>query len=447
MKKLALLASIALVACAVWMFTRTDDPDVNRAGAEDASRSSSAPPEYSLAQSTGQPALSGERDLPRATAISLGPKLIALDPASGAPVANADVLWCAEPAWRRILFALGQSEDPIVDDAPSNRRWFTTDSDGRVVLPRCDERVHVRVYHGALEGRVTLEARDRDEHPIELVPTEDLLVRVVDAQGAPAPAVEVSFRKRFTGEAYARTNSAGVARLRDRRRWMSEHEIGLYVRIACEVAVAEPVAIVLRMLPGSDPIELRLPPAGELVVDGSTGSGGPRFDGVEARIRSFSHATRIEPISARFRNRVARFPWVQPGSEWSVELIGPGLLAVDLPPAPAEGRGEGETFLDVSTAKRAWIGVRLIDPDGKVLASQNVQFDYARSADTQITARALPATTSTDVAGRVWYTPVDGPYRWLMLWRESRTNVVVVDLSREFPIGETLLPDVRLRAP
>jgi hypothetical protein len=447
MKKLALLASIALVACAVWMFTRTDDPDVNRAGAEDASRSSSAPPEYSLAQSTGQPALSGERELPRASAVPGGPTLVALDAESGAPLANADVLWCAEPAWRRILFALGQSDDPVVDDARANPRWFMTDDEGRVVLPPCDERVHVRVYHGALEGRATFAARDGGEHGIELTVTEDLLVHVVDVHGTPAAEVEVSFRESFIGEVFARTNAAGLARLRDRRAWMREHRDGMYMRVACRLSLGEPVAIVLRRLPGPEPIELRLPTSSVLVVvNGGAGRGGPSFAGVEARILSFSGAARDEPMSARFHAGAARFPWIEPGSTWAVALSGPGVLAVFLPASHALRSEAGETVIDVSAAKRAWVGVRILDVDGTVFASRHIQFDYARSADTQVSARGLPTMASTDADGRVWYTPFDGEYRWLVLWRESRTKSVVVDLSREFPIGETLLPDVKLLA-
>ena len=447
MKTLVLLGSIALAACAVWLLTRADDLGASRTSVEAASPASAASPDPSAAHSIAQPASTAEDELPRASAIPRGPTFLALDAESGAPLANAHVLWCAESAWRGIPFALGQGDAALADDARTSPRWLATDTDGRVALPPCDERVHVRLYHGWLEGRETLAANDGDEHVVELRPTSDLLVNVVDAQGSPANDVQVSFRRGLTGEAYARTNADGLARLRDRRKWMSEHFVGLYMRVACEVPAGEPVALVLRMLPGPEPLELRLPPGGSFVVDGAAGSGGPNFAGVEAHIRLASSPARSGPLTARFKARVAKFPSVEPGSEWSVELIGRGLLDVTFPPAAVQLRGTGETVLDVSTATRAWIGVRLIDPDGRVLAMQNVQFDYARSADIENTRRGLPATTSTDADGRVWYTPVEGQDRWLVLWREGRTKSVFVDLSRQFPIGETLLPDVQLLAP
>lgn len=443
MKKLAwIVGSIAIVTCAVWSFAKPVDRSAS--WSEAATRSNVASPVDSDSREATQLAPSAERELPRVSAVPLGPTLVAVDALTGVTLANADVLWCAEPSWPLIVDELGQREEPLTNCTAALPTWLTTDGAGRCVLPATRERVHVRVYHGMLEGRATLAAAEPGEQRIALAPNDDLLVRVIGSDGAPQAGVPVRFRPNRTGEAFARTGPSGIARFRDSRRWIREHQRGLYLLVRCDVPFEEPPSVELADRSLDEPIDLRMPPTGSLTV--RVGAAGER--GLAERSRVTLGATRAGlRLSAVVRDGVARFPCVALGEMWYAELRGPGLAEIELPELRGPQYPREEVVVDVSARLCSWVALRVLTSDGRVATERELRFAFSRRDElgSSPDSAAMPATT--DVDGDVRFVPPIALDTWLLVWSGARQDAVAVDLSRGFPIGETRLPDVKMLTP
>lgn len=443
MKKLPwIVGSIAIVACGVWLLVTPSERGEDRTRVASASRVATTDDAQSSAEA--QLVLSVERERPRASAVPVGPTLVAIDALTGVTLANADVLWCAEPGWPLILDALGQREEPLTTCTGAPPTWLTTDGEGHCVLPATRERVHVRVYHGMLEGRATLAAASDGEQRVALSPTDDLLVRAIGSDGAPQAGVPVRFRPNRTGEAFARTGPSGIARFRDSRRWIREHQRGLYLLVSCDVPFEERVSVELGDRAIDAPIDLRLPPTGSLTV--RVVSAGER--GLAERSRVTLGATHAGPrLSAVVRDGVARFPCVVLGEVWYAGLRGSGLAQIELPELRGPQYPREDIVVDVSARLRTWITVRVLASDGSVANDRELSFDFSRSDRVGSSSSSEDMRAKTDESGIVRFIAPTPPNTWLLVWSSEPKDAVAVDLLREFPIGETRLPDVQLRAP
>lgn len=443
MKKLPwIVGSIAIVACAVWLLVRPSDRREDRAQIASASRVATT--DATRSPVDVQLVLSIERELPRASAVPLGPTLVAIDALTGVTLANADVLWCGEPGWPLILDELGQREEPLTNCNGAAPSWLSTDREGRCVLPATRERVHVRVYHGMLEGRATLAAAEDGELRVALAPTDDLLVRAIGSDGAPQVGVPVRFRPNRTGEAVARTGPSGIARFRDSRRWIREHQRGLYLLVRSDVPFQEPPSIELGERSLDEPIDLRMPPTGSLTV--RVTAAGERGLGDAARV-TIGITDTGSRLSAAVHDGVARFPCVELGESWSAELRGPGLAEISLMEMRGPQYPREDIVVDMSARLRSWMAVRVLASDGRVAATRELTFHFASNATPGSSRYHDVKPALTDADGVVRFLPPIAPETWLIVWSGKYADAVAIDLSREIRPGETRVPDVQLRAP
>lgn len=190
-----------------------------------------------------------------------------------------------------------------------------------------------------------------------------------------------------------------------------------------------------------------IPPAADapktctLAIHFFEASGRPRLDGGSVELADGSTAPLVDGI-ARFENMLVGME-VQ-----AVQIDGPGLGE----PLHCLGGTIDECVFRYSATWGNWVGVRIVDHDGTPAASRRFEYFVQEVPRSRVVRyQRLSANRLTRGDGVVWF---QSPrQRWRASDREYEhvlrfddRELVVLDIERDFPRGETLLPDVHLRS-
>ncbi|MCK6448167.1 MAG: carboxypeptidase-like regulatory domain-containing protein [Planctomycetes bacterium] len=337
---------------------------------------------------------------------------VIVDGRNDAPIVDAEVRWYeladdGEPPddtfdWldRADEFAL---EDYSEDDVRAARAGHVARSDagGRVTVNGPVERTIVLARSAELWGRTNGYLRNAAEQRLELFPDADVVARVFDAEGRPAPEVPVVIQYRLRGdqpiaklrttsdrEGIARVAHAGSALARIRDGWDARSDAESQWSMAAQICAANrpEAALDPRALPNA-PLDLHLPPLGEVEllvlqttgqpawlelapalllaenlpddvgsgpVRGFSGGRGPRVRSPATEGRAlFRHVGLGAALAAKIQPNRASQTWVE---------------RFQGPTAPNERVSVTVTLVSPSPT---FIG-RLVDPDGRPCA--NVRF-------------------------------------------------------------------------
>ncbi|MCP5043213.1 MAG: carboxypeptidase regulatory-like domain-containing protein [bacterium] len=286
------------------------------------------------------------------------------------------------------------------------------DASGRLQLPAVKEALVVGARSKGRYGAALIR-RDMTEQHIALVLDQTLHIRVLDDQGEPAPLVPVAIAQRFDEKRWQRrlrleTDDAGSAtephfqlvRERPPRGGTEDYSA------AVPVPFQQPVVTTFRNDPlPNEPIELRLPPTGSLIIrvvdsEGTAVSSAARITATVPR-KGPPHPS-LAPNFDRLVRRKEQgetsvsFPWLGLGLDlrlhirfddddftWEVSAKGPVA--------------SGETLtIDVPTP--TWMGLlrgRLLDPAGRPHADENATFLI-----TDRSGRIEGEEISTDASGQ-----------------------------------------------
>jgi len=291
-----------------------------------------------------------------------------------------------------------------------------------------------------------------------------LRVRVLDAGGSPVAGIRVRLAWHLQArqdESCARTDATGTARFADlERRPLARAPGAVWTAGVEELLAAEPIEQEIAPDPHpEEPIVLRLPPTGALVVEAFEDDGTPVRDGSDLVLRIVRPGAPLEPFQAgvdvdangTFEHGEVHFARVALG----LELEGLSL-AGDLAAPPARGEGPGparegeEARLTLRrTAATTRLVLRAVDGSGMPLAGRSIATTYIEGTGTLNTGGAASARES-DGEGRLSYTVSSalGPGVHRALDLELRAvGAAHVDLTRSFPPGVLDLGDVVLAPP
>lgn len=404
-----------------------------------------------------------------------GPTILVVERESGRALAGAELIWArrADAGGSARLNAKLESffdaQARARDGSPAEKRpvtlvtgrRFTTDAEGRARVPHCDDTALVVVHHGVLTGSVELAADERGVVRVELAATDDLVVRVLTAEGEPAPGIDVSVGigddEGVVG-GVALTDASGRARLVH----LARHAQGAAAELPLVLIADVPlVTTLVRPLARADLdvqlVELRLPPTGSLAVrvknaDGTVPRPGSLVHvsaasgaGTSRTVTNASRSPNVAPFgadaSASVVDGVARFERVGLGRRWRASYGGSGFVS-GISEEVAGPRNAGETVaVELDYARQPIVACKLLDVDGTPYARHEIRGQLSQRGRTD------DGALTSDAQGRVRLAlstdPVDIARRTLTLTFDDREKVEL-DLSREFPAGVTELPDVQL---
>ena len=394
-----------------------------------------------------------------------------VDAATQRPIANAEVWWYHPATGRRIRnLPVAERRRLQGDTAAIAERfgWRTrSDSEGnaRIAL---DERgaAFVLARSGELYGvsPFVREPRPAGGHVLELARDRTLTIRVLDAEGAPARGVPLALRQLSNANRSGGATKHGL--VTDERgecvvphaQEMTALEWGpdkgkpvptLEVTVRVPKLVVDPVLVDAQPLP-DDPVEVRLPPTGRLVVRPTfEGRAIPRLDelmllpaGVETLARIRSEWT--QPVEADGRVRFEHVPlgatFLIGRHQWHVEIDGPTSTETSV-----------ERAVDFAEHVYAISG-RLQNPGGSPLTEDSVRgeclIEKSDGKMSSIDSTRLKPDTDGRFLWFLWNTPnarasrihsID--FRWQRTEASPlRTTVAVQGLRR----GRNELGDVRL---
>lgn len=410
--------------------------------------------------------------LETAAPVTDGPTLVVVERDSGRALAGADVIWESgsetlaqvkaklEAKVNRFFDAQSRSTGERADESRpitllSGRR-FTTDTSGRVRVPASDDTALIVAHHGVLTGSTEIAANERGIVRVELVSTDDLVVRVLTANGDPAPGVSVFVGLGLEGDTVggsALTDVSGRARLVHLTKNLSSANAELALVVRADVPL---VATIGKELSAADItaqlVELRLPPTGSVSVrvrmaDGSAPKRGATVsiaaaDPAQLAASAASAAPRAIGQTALVVDGIARFERVGLARTWRARH-GTGGLEGGLAQEFTGPRTAGETVaIELDYGRQPLVAWKLIDGDGTPYAQRQIAGGLSQggtsdtgtlTSDAQGRVRLALSTNAADIARRT-----------LTLSFEDREKVEL-DLSREFPAGVTELPDIQLR--
>lgn len=168
-------------------------------------------------------------------------------------------------------------------------RLFETDDAGVVIVPRPRESAVVAAVAGENHGSLDLEPERSGRLLLELEPDRQLFVRVVDARGDPAGdqpvALRVQIRSNFRDVEVARSSAEdGIAVLRHLQRFARDH-VGAEFAAGLVLLGRNPVETSFDPTnPPLEPIELVLPPCGNIELLLERADGSPVEEAVSCRI-------------------------------------------------------------------------------------------------------------------------------------------------------------------
>lgn len=425
-----------------------------------------------------------------------GPTIFVVERDSGRALAGADVIWESGLDPRAELESKitkfidtqgrerGETTEPRRTLTLLSGRRFTTDASGRVRVPSVAKRAVVVAHHGVLTGSVEVPSDERGVVRVELADTDDLVVRVVTATGEPASGINVSVDLGFLGTTVggsAMTDVSGRARFVQFRKNLASSDPLPQLYLSLDLPFVDKSA---HALSTSDLearfVELTLPPTGTVTVrvrmaDGTVPRRGSlaalapegdarvvaddvqpapsRNSSTPAGFLNTFHAT---PENSRGLNKfdrllgggvpivdgLARFEHVGLGRRWTVRSGGSGLEA-EHSREFAGPTQPGETVtVELDFKAQPIVRWKLLDANGAPYAKRQIAGQLSKLGGTD------DGKLVSDAEGRVQLalsTEADDIVRRTLKLTFDDREKVELDLSREFPPGVTVLPDIELR--
>jgi hypothetical protein len=405
------------------------------------------------------------------------------DAKTGIPVEGASVRWFEEPERNfdpdELLGSRMVMDPPIGDELTEGALGAAlTDSTGAVFVPMGGvEWMRIEVRKGDLVGEIWRTADTEGVTRIDLVPSFDLEVRVVDENGAPVSGVPVALRHKGSHWPLleASTSVSGTVELWNAgyvlatRRGLESCSVALDLCLAREVEVPIDPA-----RPPAGPITLVLPPTGEVevvVIHGDGTAASPRC-GVELAIRNEGSWMNGRP----HRGDLFHATPVDVGGHLLFRRVGLGTTLVALAQQNCASRVAGSAFWGPMRANErvrvvvdlGWRAVelraRIVDENGQDCADTKLLAEPLSgpprskphngwiNADPDGLVCCSSGTAWTDERGILWlnYDSEDmwEGVRWLLLSRdhdEPNTIACAVQLGQRWSVGRHDLGDIVLR--
>jgi len=393
-----------------------------------------------------------------------------------APVAGAEVLVADidEDRWQPLMdeFFLGASVDGILNQFAAR---FVAGPDGKVLVPMPGDYALLAGRKEQFFGILQWDGREAEgpgqRATIEVERTRDLRIRVRDENGQPAPGVTVALRV-SVGDDFsmdllrARTGPDGLGSIAHAGAFAKLFpfaEVGTS-SAALAAVLPEPVGqeIDLAQLP-AEPVELRLPPTGSVIVKLRTADGAGFHDPLlvalsKAREDHEDSAAWQEPgmpgfdaVSQRMPGGEFRFDHVGLGLTIQASAAFPGAPRASVARAPGPQR-PGETVVLDLVEQRDFpvLLAQFLDAAGQPLAGELVQVELMLVGDELDWSNQHAIRTDAEGRIRLGIMPVSEEEAAVAIaWRrdagagglelQART-----ELARPLKVGENDVGSVRM---
>jgi len=293
-RRLAVVALVALTLLAVYVLRQRSadvaqpaDAELSRAAA--ASTRESAPSDANTVPtleraSVPEPTRDAAADAPPETLLVRVVDCERFEPVAGAEVRWADWDWIARGSPRTSVSSVRQGERVL-----ESGQVGTTDAQGQIRIATATSLLLVQASHAGRWGQVFAPAGSTEPQEIVLAPDGDLLVEVVDPDGAPVAGVRVGARRagdvQVLTSVNADTGVDGVARLPHARALLVGGAAGGTLLVATLTADPDAPRELVEASPWpASAVRLHLGRTGTVVVHVFDTSGEPVQDSVDVRL-------------------------------------------------------------------------------------------------------------------------------------------------------------------
>ena len=411
------LAFVALTVLALLLVLvvqhRSDDaarpavaPDAEPAGAQASSTREPAPSAANsdaAANRAHVPELNHGAALPTSTPTLL---VRVVDCERFEPVVGAEVRW-ADWEW----IARGSPRNSVSSERQGQRvresgQVGTSDEQGQIRIATSSSRLLVQASHAGRWGQVLVPAGSTEPQEIVLAPDGDLLVEVVDPDGAPVSGVRVGARRagdvQVLTSVNADTDVDGVARLPHARARLVGGAASETLLVSVLTAdPSAPRALVDASPWPAAPIQLQMNATGTVVVNVVGPSGEPVLEPAEVALTATALSRESAHMTEIAVGGVATFEFIPLGADLLISAFPPvdanmhseGVMAAG--PRKAGERVEISAPISVPTTTLAG---RALDANGAPLANVELQLSV-RDAPHSTQYEAF-ISARTDLEGR-----------------------------------------------